>query len=265
MAEITVAADETAATRLVAFGQSILGTQSTSGSGSLGPFTASYSASASFSGGTVDLIAPDIIRNTNGTLNYALNFTFSLDLNQILPNFCLPRVCINIPFIGRVCTPRICISWPTISVPVSHSGTILFTADFRLNTRLSGSDWIVEIIVVGVPFLQLGPVAVAILSAIGIALAAVVVGIPFIGPFLAGAVIAITALIGIAGLTGFLGTILTPFVSGLTFQLYRQPRLFVVIPAAPPDAAVDILIDSLTASVVSSDEDELVLEADISP
>lgn len=265
MADITVAADETAATRLVARGQSMLGTQSTSGSGSFGPFTASYSESASISGGTVDLIAPDIIRIANCALNYSLGFTFSIDLNQILPSFCLPQVCVNIPFIGRVCTPRICISWPTISVPVSHSGTILFTSDFTLNFRLSGSDWIVEIIIVGVPSLQLGPVAVAILAAIGLALAAALLVVPFIGLFLAAAVLTITGLIGIAGLTGFLGPILTPFVSGLTFEIYRQPRLFVVIPAAPPDAAVDIVIDSLKASVVSSDEDELVLEADISP
>jgi len=265
VAEITVAADETAATRLVAFGQSVFGTQSTSGSGSLGPFTASYSASASFSGGTVDLIAPDIIRIANCVLNYSLSLTFSIDLNQILPSFCLPRICINIPFIGKVCTPRICITWPTISVPVSHSGTILFTADFKLNVRLSGSDWIVEIIVVGIPSLQIGPAAAAILTAIGVALAAALAVVPFIGPFLAVAALAITALIGIAGLTGFLGAILTPFVSGLTFTLYQQPRVFVVIPAALPDAAVDIVIDSLTASVVSSNEDELVLAADISP
>lgn len=265
MPEIIVAADESAATQLVAFGESLLGTQSTSGSGNLGPFSASYGASATLSGGTVDLRAPNIVRVANCSLNYSLTLTLSIDLNQILPTFCLPQLCVDIPFIGRVCTPRICLSWPTISVPVSHSSSILFTSDFTLSTRLASPNWIAEVVIVGVPFLQLGPSATALLAAIGVAAAAVLLAVPFIGPFLAAAALAITGLIGIAGLTGLLGPILTPFVSGLRFPIGDPiPQNYILIPASGPDAAVDILIDSLAAAVVSSDEDELVLSADIS-
>jgi hypothetical protein len=265
MPDITAAADETAATNLVHAAEVMLGTQSGSGSGNLGPFTATWGASANFSNGTIDLIAPNVIRITSGQMNYSLNFSFSFDLSSILPDFCLPQVCIPIPFNGKLCTPKICVNWPTITIPVSHSGTITFTADFSLNVHLTGGNWLVDLVVVGIPFLQFGPAAAAILAAIGTSAALVLALIPFIGPFLAGAVLAITAAIGIAGLTGLLGLILTPFVSGLTFNIYNQPQIFQVLPPSAPDPAVNVKLDSITAAVVSSGEDELVFTVDISP
>lgn len=265
MPDITAAVDETAATNLVVAAEAALGTQSASGSGSLGPFTATWGASANFSNGTIDLIAPNVIRIANCQMNYSLNFSLSFDLSSILPDFCLPRVCIPIPFNGQLCTPEICVNWPTITIPVSHSSTITFTADFSLSVHLSGGNWLVDLVIVGIPFLQFGPSAAAILTAIGAAAALVLAPIPFIGPFLAGAVLAITAAIGIAGVTGLLGPILTPFVSGLTFNIYSQPQIFQVLPPAPPDPAVNVKLDSITAAVVSSDEDELVFTVEISP
>ena len=264
MPDIIVAADETAASNLVHAAESTLGTVSKSGSGNLGPFTTTYSANASFSGGMIDLIAPNVIRIANCQLNYALGFSLAFDLSSILPDFCLPQICVRLPWIGRVCTPRICIDWPTITIPVSHSGVINFTGDFSLNVHLSGTDWLIDIVVVGVPFLQFGPAAAAILAAIGVAASAVMLLIPFVGPFLAGAVLTLTAIIGIAGVTGLLGPILTPFVSGLTFNIYKQPKLFQVLPPALPDPAVNINLDAITAVVASSDEDELVISVDIS-
>jgi hypothetical protein len=265
--EFTAAADEVAATKLVSIAQGELGTQSASGSGSLGPFNASWSASASFSDGTVDLIAPNVIRIANCDLNYSLSFTLSFDLSDILPDFCLPQVCVDIPFIGRVCVPptQICIDWPTISIPVSHSGTLKFTADFNPNVYQSGGDWLVDLVIVSVPFLQFGPQAALILAAIGAAASLALLAVPFIGPFLALAVAAITAAIGIAGLTGFLGTIITPFVQGLAFNIYRQPQTLEVVPATAVDPAVTVTLDAIAARVDSTDEDELVLTADISP
>jgi len=138
-------------------------------------------------------------------------------------------------------------------------------ADFSLNIHLTAGEWNIDLVIIGVPFLQIGPAAAAILAAIGIAAALVLAPIPFIGPFLAGAVLAIIAVIGIAGVTGLLGPILTPFVSGLTFNIYKQPQIFQVLPPALPDPAVNIKLDSVGAAVVSSDEDELVFSVDISP
>lgn len=266
MPDILVAADEVAATELLHDAETTLGIISRSGSGSLGPFTATWSANASLAGGTVDLISPNVIRITDCELHYDLHFSFSFDLNTILPSFCLPRICISIPFIGRVCTPRICISWPTITIPLNFADVVRFTADFTLNVHLDGPNWLVDVVIVGIPSLQISPAAAAILAALGLAAAAVLVLIPFIGPLLAGAVILITAAIGIAGVTGFLGPILSLFVSGLTFNIYTQPRIFNVLPASLPlDPAVNINLDLITASVSSTDEDELILTADISP
>lgn len=264
MPDIIAAADETAASNLIHAAETTLGTLTKSGSGSLGPFNASWNASASFSGGMIDLIAPNVVRIANSQLNYSLGFNFSFDLSSILPDFCLPQVCIPIPFNGKLCTPKICVNWPTITIPVSHSGVINFTADFSINVHLSGSDWLIDIVVVGIPFLQIGPAAAAILAAIGAAASLALLAIPFIGPFLAAAVVGITAVIGIGGVTGLLGPILTPFVSGLTFTVYKQPKLFQVLPPSLPDPAVNINLDAITAVIASSNEDELVISVDIS-
>lgn len=264
--EIVAALDESGATKLVHDAQTALGTVGDSDSGSLGPFTANWGASASFSGGSIDLIPADTIRIDSMQMNYNLNFSFSVDLSDFLPDFCLPRVCIPIPFDGRLCTPRICVDWPTITIPFNYSDSLTFSADFKLDVYLDGTDWKVDIVVDGVPFLQISPTAAAILAALSLAVAAALAPIPFIGPFLAAAALVIINTIGIAGVLGLLGAILTPFVSGLRFNVYEQPQLFNVLPAAGPlDPAANITLDLVESEVRGSDEDELVFSADISP
>jgi hypothetical protein len=265
MTDIILAADQAAATKLLHDAETALGTQATAGGGSLGPFAVTWSASVSISGGAINLMAPNIIQITNCNFNYSLGFSFSVDLNSFLPHFCLPQVCIPIPFFGDLCTPKICINWPTITIPVSFSDTITFTADFTLNAHLSGATWLVDVVIVGIPTLDLSPAAVAILAAIGAAVTPILLAIPFIGPFLALAVDAILAAVGIAGLTGFLGPLLTPFVSGLTFNIYKQPKVFQVLPSSSViDPAVNINLDLIQAEVLASDKNELVLTANIS-
>jgi hypothetical protein len=264
--EIIAALDETGATKLVHQAQAALGTLPTSGSGNLGPFSATWGASASFSGGTIDLIPNDTVRISTMQLNYNLNFSIKVDLNDFLPTFCLPRVCLKIPFDGKICTPKICISWPTITIPLSYSDAVTFTADFRLDIYEDPPNWKVDIVVVGVPFLQISPAAAAILAALSLVVAALLAPIPFIGPFLAGAAIIIINTIGIAGMLGFLGAILTPFISGLRFSVYKQPKLFNVLPAAGAlNSPANITLDLVEAEVIGSDEDELVFSANISP
>lgn len=265
MSDILVAADEDAVTELLHDAETTLGTLSRSGPGNLGPFTANWGASAFLAGGAADLIPPNVIRIVNCELHYSLHFSFSLNLNNILPSFCLPQICIPIPFLGRVCTPRICISWPTITIPVNYSDLIRFTSDFTLNAHLSGPTWLIDVVIVGVPNLQISVGAAAILGVLGLAAAAILASIPFIGPLLAGAVLLITAAVGIAGITGFMGPILGLFLSGLTLNIYKQPKLFTVLPFSPPfDAAVRINLDAIAASVSRTDEDELLITADIS-
>jgi hypothetical protein len=241
--------------------------QTRSGSGSLGPFLASYSITGTLSNGTVDLIPPETIRIADVRLDWSLNLSFGLDLSSILPDFCLPQVCVDIPCVGRVCTPKICVDWPTITIPVSFSDFLKATVDLRLVVSLAAGNWKVEAELLALPNLQFGATSAALLVAIGLAATPILLAVPFIGPFLALAVNAILAAIAIAGVTGFLGPIITPFISGLRVKLYEQPQLFEVLPATSVvDPKVDIVIDLIAAEVQHNGaEDELVLTAEISP
>ena len=267
MAEIIAALDQAGANTLLGAAISSLPPQSDSGSGSLGPFVANYSVSATLVGGAIDLIPPDIIEVVDLQVNWQLNLHFGIDLNAILPHFCLPQVCVTIPCVGTVCTPTICLDWPTISVPVSFGDFVKATGDFKIKITLSGGVWTVEAVILGIPNLQFGPTTALLLAAIGAAVTPFLLAIPFIGPFLAIAVDAILLAIGIAGLTGFLGPILTPFVSGLKIPIYKEPQVFQVLPAeSPVDPKVTITLDMIAAEVAhNGTEDELVLTADISP
>jgi len=259
MPDIIAAADTTATTDLLHDAESTLGTLSKSGGGSLGPFVANYSASVSFSGGTVNLLPPNVIQIADININYSLGLSFGIDLNDFLPSFCLPQIC----FFGW-CTPKICITWPTVTIPISFSDTATITGDFTVTALLSGADWLVDVTIDSVPLIQFGAGTAALLVAIGAAITAAVGWVPFIGPFLALLADAVLAVIGIAGVTGLLGDILTPFVSGLTFTVYNQPQLFPVLPnSGPNDPEVDVTITALGAVVQASDKNELVISASI--
>jgi hypothetical protein len=266
MAEITAALDETGANKVFDTALAAIGPQTQSGSGSLGPFVAGYTIHATFTSGDIDLIPPATIRIVDLRLDWHLSLSFGFDLSTILPDFCLPQVCIDIPCVGEVCTPTICIDWPTITIPVSFGDFLKATIDFTPDVTLTAGTWKVQADVLGVPNLQFGATSAALLAAIGAAATPILLAIPFIGPFLALAVDAILALIAIAGVTGFLGPIITPFVSGLKIPIYEQPKLFVALPAEGPfDPKVDFTIDAISAVVAhNGTEDELVLGANIS-
>ncbi|MEH6829460.1 MAG: hypothetical protein V7661_01355 [Sulfitobacter sp.] len=267
MSDILVAADENTATDLVTAAVNTFGALSSSGTDSLGPLNANWTAGVSFIPGGVSLREPDIVRLSNMQVNFSASVGISIDLNDFLPDFCLPRICIRIPFVGRVCTPEICIDWPTINLPtVSHSGNLNFTSDFRALTSIDGSDWKVEIEIVNIPNLSLDAFTTVLIAGLVSATALALLAVPFIGPFLALATVAIGAIFTVAALTGLLGPILSLFLSGLAFEIYKQPRVQEILPAnGLTDPQVAIRIDSLGAAVESSDEDELVLTADISP
>jgi hypothetical protein len=266
MAEIIAALDEQGANKLLDAALVAIGTLSKSDSGTLGPFTASYSIQATFTNGDADLIPPVTLSIVDLRLDWDLDLSFGIDLGTILPEFCLPQVCIDIPCVGEVCTPKICIDWPTITVPVSFGDFLQATIDLQLDISLSAGTWKVQAKVLGVPNLQFGATSAALLAAIGLAVTPVLLAVPFIGPILAIAVDTILAAIAIAGVTGFLGPIITPFVSGLKIPIYEQPQLFEVLPAEGPfDPKVDVTIDTIDAVVAhNGTEDELVLSAAIS-
>jgi hypothetical protein len=261
MPDIIAAADETAANTLLHAAEAAVGTISKSGSGSLGPLGASWSASASFSGGTVSLAAPDTVAIDDLQVNYSLSLGLSIDLSFL--DFCLPQVCIPTPW-GDICTPKICLNFPTIGVTVPFSSSAVLSADFGILVHLTSGTWFVDVVIQDVRKLDLGAGATALLTAIGAAIAVAVAAVPFIGPLLSVAVAIVTAAFGLAEVTGLLGQIVSLFVSGLTFTVYRQPQIFEVLPASPPfDPAVDVTLTAVTAGVQATDKNELVLSVDI--
>jgi hypothetical protein len=126
--------------------------------------------------------------------------------------------------------------------------------------------WKVDAVVQGLPNLQFGPATAAMLAAIGLAATPILLAIPFGLLFVTLAVSGILAAIGLAGVTGLLGPILTPFVSGLKIPIFSQPATFPVLPPAGPfDPAVTIHLDAVSAGVSGTDEDELLVSVDVSP
>jgi hypothetical protein len=266
MADIVVACDEAAATQLLHQAQAAIGTISKNGAGSLGPFQTAWNASASLANGTINLNPANEVDVRDCDLNYNLSFGFTFDLSSIIPDFCLPQICVDLPFnLGRICTPTVCVDWPSVTINIPYSDRLRFSADCALVARQEGSTWLVEAVLLQVPVLQISPGAAAILVALGLTAAAIMAPIPFIGPFLSGAVAAIVAAIGIAGVSGLLGPILTLFVSGLTFTLFKQERRFQLLPSASAlEPPVFITLDQIVPSVQRSEEDELLISVDVS-
>jgi hypothetical protein len=269
MADIIAAVDERGANIVMHHAEAALGVIQKSGAGTLWQFPTNWNASAFFAGGRVDLIPPNVIRLDDCELHYSVHFNVIVNLNYLLPPIHITFPPLTWTFFGKTFTitfPSIQINWPTVTIPVGHSDMIKFTSDFKLQTYLAANTWHIETVIVGIPFLQLGAGTTAILTALGLAASAVLAPLPFMGPFLAGAVAAITATIGIAGITGFLGPILSLFFTGLRFPIDVQPRIFTALPPSSPiDPEVRIRLDELSASVISTNEDELVIEANFAP
>jgi hypothetical protein len=260
-ADLIAAIDETGATTLLHAAEAALGTVAEAGGGSLGPLSAGWSAAASFTGGTVALAAPGTVSIDHLEIDYSLSLTLGIDLSFL--DFCLPRVCLWTPW-GDICTPTICIDFSPISVTIPFSSSALLSADFGIDVQLTGGNWLVDVVIESVTALDLGTAATLLLTAIGSAISLALLAVPFIGPLLSFAAAVITASFGLAEITGLLGPIVSLFVSGLTFTVYRQPQVFQVLPAAGPfDPAVDVTLAAVAAAVQASSKNELVLSVDI--
>ncbi|WP_433040440.1 hypothetical protein [Dactylosporangium sp. CS-033363] len=258
--DVITAVDETAANILLARGEAALGTRTAADSTSFGPFGLSYSASAGLTGGVMRFVAPGTVAVDDIAVNYTLSLKLTLDLSFL--DFCLPRICIPTPF-GNLCTPKICLHFPTIPVPLSFSGTAIVSADFGLSAALVSGDWVVSILIQQVRKLDLGLAATALVTAIGAAVVAALAAVPFIGPLLALAAGVVVAAFGVAALTGLLDDIVNLFLAGLSIELTRRPQVIVLPANGPNDPPVPFTVTALAAEVQSTDEDELVLSADM--
>ena len=136
MAEIIAAVDETGRERPVRRGPRRPGHPVRLGHGQPGPVHGELQRQRTLSSGPIDLIAPGTVAHPEPPGRLAVAASFGFDLSDVIPDFCLPRVCVTIPFIGRVCTPRICIDWPTVSIPVVLSDFVEASADLGLAVAL---------------------------------------------------------------------------------------------------------------------------------
>jgi len=262
MPDIVAAVDETAATIVLHAAEAAAGTVSaTPGNTSFGPVEVSWTASASFTGGTVTLAPPGTVEIDNLQVNYSVSLGVGVDLSFL--DFCLPQVCLATPF-GTFCTPKICINFSPVGVTVPFSSSAVLSGGFGIAVHLTAGTWFVDVVIQDVTKLDLGAAATALLTAVGLAISAALATVPFIGPLLAIAAAAITAAFGLAQVTGLLGPIVSQFVSGLRFSVYRHAQVFQVLPASGAfDPEVDVTVTALAAVVQATDKNELVLSADI--
>lgn len=272
--DATIAVSESGANKLME-DPIALATKSASDSGTWGPFTVGYSASVALSGGpgvSVSLIDPDLLSLHNVNVSGSVGVFFSFDLGAILPTVCIPpvQVCVDIPFVGTVCTPQVCLTWPKLTVPITLPFALTVSADFHVGVKDGGPKWqIVANIVTASVFVDLTPMAGAIVSAIQAEVNATLGAIPGIGGLLASLVDLVVAALG-ALLTPILLAI-SLFVKGVILLvslfdptipvvLARIPKQHKVLPAAgPSDPEVDLTITSLNTSV---HDHELIATAD---
>ena len=253
-----------------------LASTSSSSSTTAGPFTVGYSVSVALSGGSVQLLNAPVnrLRVNNVNVSGSVGAFFSFDLNNILPRICIPpfRVCIRIPFIGRVCTPQFCPTWPSLNVAVALPFSVNLSAEFGISVRSIGPNWEVDLLVF--PFtlsVDLTPSAALIIAAIRADVNAALSGIPLIGPLIAGLINtvigALTPLLSgvLAIINAFINTVLgllNLFSLTVPVPLLTFPKQQTFLPAGvplPADPPVDMTIAALNAGVLDR---ELVATAD---
>jgi hypothetical protein len=242
-----------------------------------GPFFASYTASVALAGGTATLENAPANRldlagvNVSGAITGSIGF----DLGQILPHICIPpvRVCVHIPFIGRVCTPQFCITWPHADVTLTLPFAFNLDVSFGFRVDDLGSQWgIVLLIDPFSPRFDLTPMGPVIIAAIQAEVASKLSGIPFIGPLIADL---INTVIGtftpiVSLVVGAFGALINAVLSlldllnvSIPYTLLKFDKLQTFIPANVPlggDSPVNLTLAVLTANVLDR---ELVAEGQL--
>jgi hypothetical protein len=246
---------------------------SKSASASWGPFTVAYSVTIAISGGTVELIDSPVqlVRVHDLAITGSAGVSASFDLNNILPQICIPpvQICIPTPF-GTICTPQFCISWPPVTVPLAVPIDLKVSADFGIAVRDGGSKW--DIVLLVFPFslvIDPTPMISAILDAVKATVDGVLNGIPLIGSLIAdlvnlviGALQSVIALVAdaIDALIHEVVLLLDIFSPTIPLTLIAFDKVETIIAASgPADPDVDLTIATLAANIA---QHELVATAD---
>ncbi|MFO1108497.1 MAG: hypothetical protein U1E61_04885 [Bradyrhizobium sp.] len=273
-ADATIAISEGGTNKLLQDALS-LAHASDSDSGSWGPFTVGYSVSVNASGGNVELVDTpvEVIRLHDVLISGSVGVSFDFDLGNILPQICIPpvRICVNIPFIGRVCTPQFCIPWPHVHVAPTLPFAVNFSADFDVKVQNGGSTW--DIVLLVYPFsivIDPSPMADLLLDAIKQKVHDLLDPFPIVGSVIADIIDTV-----ISTLQGVLDAIfqaidalihevillLDVFSPTIPFKLVSFKKVQAFLPAGGPgDNEVDVNLISLSAHIAGH---ELISEGAI--
>jgi hypothetical protein len=245
--------------------------------GTWGPFFAKYTASVALAGGTATLEnAPTNKLDLAGVnVSGVITVTIGFDLGLILPPICIPpvRVCVPIPFLGRVCTPQFCITWPHADINLSLPFAFNLDVSFGFRVDDLGSQWgIVLLIDPFSPRFDLTPMGPVIIAAIQAEVTSKLSGIPFIGGILADLINAVIgAFTGIVSLViGAFGALINVVLSlldllnkSIPYTLLKFDKQQTFIPANVPlggDPPVNLTLAALKANVLDR---ELIAEGQL--
>jgi hypothetical protein len=232
-----------------------------------------YNLSWNFVPGDFELVdAGDIIRFREWDIHINISFSWSIDLDDILPNICIPEICGTIPLVGTVCTPSWCNDWPAITVSVPLPTLVSeVSIDFSLKVEhdIPAAQWViigsVNPFTLDIDLVDSADMAEELFKdTVKDKLSA----IPDIGQFIGYAIAWIMSdvLDSVDDLLEFLNTALSDSLKlhpilGVGFELHRVDELFRIVPAVGAEPAVIVRIIDLDAEITA--DEELVASADI--
>jgi hypothetical protein len=271
-ADATIAISEGGTNKLLQDALS-LAHASDSDSGTWGPFTVGYSVSVDVSGGTVELVDTpvEVIRLHDVNIAGSVGVNLDFNLGNILPHICIPpvRLCVHIPFLGRVCTPQFCVPWPHVNIAPTLPFALKFSADFNVKVKDGGSKW--NVVLEVFPFsivIDPSPMADLFIDAIKQAVHDALDPIPLIGDLIADLIVTVIGALqsvldaifqAIDALIHEVVLLLDVFSPTIPFTLISFNKVQVFLPAGGAgDGEVDVKLAKLAARISSH---ELISEA----
>jgi hypothetical protein len=246
-----------------------------SDSGTWGPFTVGYSVSVGASGGTVELVdSPvEVIRLHDILISGSVGVSFDFNLGNILPQICIPpvRVCVRIPFLGRVCTPQFCVPWPHVHLAPTLPLAFKFSADFNVTAEDGGTTWdiVLHVFPLSIVF-DPSPMADLLINAIKQKVHDVLDSIPLIGSLIADLINTVIGTLqsvlnaifdAIDALIHEVILMIDVFSPTIPFKLISFNKTQAFLPAGGPgDGEVDVTLTLLKAHIA---DHELISEAEI--
>ena len=273
MSDGTLALSEAGLTILLQ--RALDGPQVANGSGSWGPFVASYNVNLNVSGGAVEIPDPTlpggpVVRLSEVVVQGTVGGSVGLDLGAVLPAICIPpfKVCVPVDFWGdTVCLPQACVNWPTISIPIIIPVPPLgLSLDFTIPTPYQDGDvWRIDLAAkVFSLVIDLTPSIDLIIDQAEAAVHDTLGQIPAIGDLIDGLVDTVlnalksvinAVLAAISDLIEALVRLIDVISPSVPFHAFKLPITQKILAAGGPgDREVDLVISGLLAQLTKDKE-----------